>query len=95
MQLRPEVYQQAEEELKVLLADLISEVENGMDYDEAVKKAYILIYQSVNPSFNPDEQFAMDICYQDIPAVDTAKFTVVRKLLLNVQLNVQLNAQVA
>ncbi|MCH5213428.1 MAG: hypothetical protein J1G06_10475 [Oscillospiraceae bacterium] len=85
MQLRPEVYQQAEEELKVLLADLISEVENGMDYDEAVKQAYILIYQSVNPSFNPDEQFALDICYQDIPAVDMAKFTVARRLLLDAQ----------
>ena len=40
MQLRPDAYAQAEEELKVMLADLIAEVQNGKDYTQAVKEAY-------------------------------------------------------
>ena len=82
MQLRPNAYAQAEEELKVLLADLITEVQNGKDYVEAVKEAYIRIYQSVDASFNYDEQFSLDTCYRDIPAVDMAMFAVARKLLI-------------
>ena len=46
VQLRPEAYAQAEEELKVLLADLITEVQNGKDYEEVRKEAYIQIYKS-------------------------------------------------
>ena len=82
MQLRPYAYAEAEEELKVLLADLIIEVQNRKDYMEAVKEAYIRIYKSVNPSFDYDEQFSLDTCYRDIPAVGNEKFTVARKLLL-------------
>lgn len=85
MYLRPEVYAETEEQLKVLLSDLITEVENGKDFDTALKEAHIKIYQSVNPSFNPDEQFSIDTCYRDIPAVDMAKFTVARKLLNGVK----------
>lgn len=81
MYLRPEVYAEAEEQLKVLLADLITEVENGKDFDTALKEAHIKIYQSVNPSFNPDEQFSIDTCYRDIPAVDMAVFNRAHKLL--------------
>lgn len=80
-QLRPDAYTQAEEELKVLLADLITEVQNGKDYNEAQKEAYIKIYQSADASFNYDEQFSLDTCYRDIPAVGMEKFTVARKLL--------------
>ncbi len=82
MMLRPDVYAQAEEQLKVLLEDVINKVKNGMDMDTAIKAAYEKIYQSVNPSFNYDEQFSLDTCYRDIPAVDMAMFTVARKLLL-------------
>ncbi len=82
MRLRPEVYKQAEEELKILLADLIVEVQNGKDYMQAVKEAYIKIYQTVDPSFNYNEQFSLDTCYRDVPAVGGEKFTVARKLLL-------------
>ncbi|NDO18691.1 hypothetical protein FMM68_03370 [Lachnospiraceae bacterium MD329] len=82
MQLRSEAYAQAEEELKVLLDDLIIEVQNSKDYIEAVKEAYEIIYKSVNPSFNYDEQFSLDTCYRDIPAVGMVKLTVARKLLL-------------
>ena len=81
-QLRPDAYAQAEEELKVLIADLIIDVQNGKDYIEAVKEAYNKIYQSVDASFNYDEQFSLDTCYRDIPAVGMEKFTVARKLLL-------------
>ena len=83
--LRPEAYAQAEEQLKVLLADIIKEVENGMDMDTAIKAAYEKIYQSVNPTFNYDEQFSLDTCYRDIPAVGMEMFTVARKLLNDAQ----------
>lgn len=82
MQLRPDAYVQAEEELKVLLADLITDVQNGKNYIEAFKKAYEIIYKSADASFNYDEQFSLDTCYRDIPAVGMEKFTVARKLLL-------------
>lgn len=85
MQIRPETYAQTEMELKILLADIITEVQNGKDYNEAQKEAYIKIYQSVDPSFNYDEQFALDTCYRDIPAVGIEKFTIARKLLLEAQ----------
>lgn len=80
-QLRPDAYAQAEQQLKVSLADIITEVENGMDMDTAIKAAYEKIYQSVNISFNYDEQFSLDTCYRDIPAVGMEMFTVARKLL--------------
>ena len=82
MMLRPDVYAQTEEQLKVLLANIINEVKTGMDMNTAIKAAYEKIYQSVNPLFNYDEQFSLDTCYRDIPAVDMAMFTVARKLLL-------------
>ena len=82
MQLRPDAYAQADEELKVLLADLILAVQNGKDYGEAVKEAYIRIYQSVDASFDYDEQFSLDTCYRNIPAVGMEKLTVARKLLI-------------
>ncbi len=84
-QLRPDAYAQAEEELKVMLADLIAEVQNGKDYTQAVKEAYEIIYKSVDVSFNYNEQFSLDTCYRDIPTVGNEKFTVARKLLLEAQ----------
>ncbi|MDO5398837.1 MAG: hypothetical protein Q4G33_13005 [bacterium] len=83
--LRPDVYAQAEKQLKILLADIIIEVENGMDMNTAIKAAYEKIYQSVNPSFDYNEQFSLDTCYRDIPAVDMAMFIVARKLLNDAQ----------
>ena len=77
-QLRPDAYAKAEEELKVLIADVITAVQNGMDIDTATKTAY----QSADTSFNYDEQFSLDTCYRDIPAVGMEMFTVARKLLL-------------
>ena len=81
MYLRPEVYQAAEDRLKVLLADTITEVENGMDVNTAIKEAHTKIYQSINPVFDPEVQFSIDTCYRDIPAVDMAVYNRTRKLL--------------
>ena len=64
--LRPEVYRQYEEYLKVLHADILTDVRNGRDLENARKAAYEQIYQSVNPSFNYDKQFLLDICYHNI-----------------------------
>jgi hypothetical protein len=83
MYLRADVYAQDEEYLKILLADILSDVENGKDFEEARKEAYIRIYQAANPSFNAEEQFSIDTCYRDIPAVDMAMFNRARKLLTN------------
>ena len=81
MYLRPEVYQEAEEWLKILLADAITEVENGLDLVTAIKEAHTKIYQSINPAFDPEVQFSIDTCYRDIPAVDMAVYNRTRKLL--------------
>ena len=84
MYLRPDFYIQAEEKVKLLIADIIQEVENGTtDYDTAVKKSTERIYQSVNPYFNYDEQMALDTCYRDIPSIDSVYFNRARKLLQN------------
>lgn len=83
MYLRPEYYTQTEENLKILLSDLIADVENGTkDYGTARKEAYIKILQYVNPSFSL-ENIQGDFCYWDIPAVDGAYFNRARKLLQN------------
>jgi hypothetical protein len=81
MLLRPEVYAQYEEYLKTLLADLITEVENGSDYKNAQETAYLRIYQSADTSYTPRD-YATDFCYIDTPPVDSAMFYAARKLLL-------------
>lgn len=82
MYLRPEFYAENEAKLRILLSDLILEVENGTkDYMTAKNEAYIRLYQSVDPNFNPDEQYSLDVCYQDIPPVADAMFTIARKIL--------------
>lgn len=86
MYLRPEYYRNAEEIVKITIADLIASVANGtMTYNEAKKQAYIRIYQSINPAFNPEDCYMTDFCYWDIPAVDSAYFNRARKLLLNAE----------
>lgn len=80
--LRPEYYAAAEAQVKALISDIIADVENGKEYESARKAAYTRIYQSVNPSYNPEEYFMVDFCYWDVPAVDSAMFNRARKLLL-------------
>lgn len=82
MYLRPEAYAQAEEYLKVLLADLIIEVQNGMDPEEARKLAYKRIYMSIDPGYDPTALIGTDFCYLDMPTIDRALFTTARKLLI-------------
>ena len=83
MYLRPDYYAQTEENLKLLLSDLITEVENGIkDYDTARKEAYIKILQFADPHFSI-ENVQGDFCCWDIPAVDGAYFNRARKLLQN------------
>lgn len=79
--LRPDYYAQTEEKLMVLLIDLLVEVQNGKDYNTAYDEARIIIYKAADASFNPDTDMVGDFCYWNIPPVDSAEFTVARKLL--------------
>lgn len=84
MYMHPEFFAKAEEKLKVLLADIIADVANGTkDSRKAIEEAYERIYQTVDSSFNYDEQMQIDSCYRDIPSVSASYFTVARKLILN------------
>lgn len=84
MYLRPEYYAEKENAVRVLISDLINEVEIGAtDYKTAEKQAYTRIYQTAEPTFNPDTDCVGDFCYWDIPAVDGALLTQARKLLKN------------
>jgi len=83
MYLRPNFYIENEEKVRVIIADVITQYANGeIDYTKAEFNARVKIYQSVNPAFNPDEEFAKDTCYRDIPSVDNSLFTIARKLIL-------------
>lgn len=84
MYLRPGYYAEKETEVKALIQDLITAVESGTaDYAAAKQEAYIRIYQSANPAYNPEVDKAGDFCYWDIPAADSVMFTQARKLLKN------------
>lgn len=83
--LRPDYYAQTEEKLRIVLADLMIEVENGKDYNTAYNEARIMIYQAADASFNPDTDMVGDFCYWNVPAVDSADFTIARKLLNKAQ----------
>ncbi len=87
MYLRPDCYKQIEEKLKALLADLIVDVQNGKDFDIAIDEAHTLIYKSADPTYDPAVDRVGDFCYWDIPAVDSAEFTVARKLLFEAMQN--------
>lgn len=66
----------------MLLADLLVEVANGKDVAEAQKEAHILIYRSIDPSFDPNNYVGIDTCYQpDLPAIDRAYFNRAVKLI--------------
>ena len=84
MYLRPEYYAEKENTVRVLISDLINEVEIGAtDYKTAEKQAYTRIYQMAEPTFNPDTDCVGDFCYWDIPPIDSALLTQARKLLKN------------
>lgn len=84
MYLRPEYYAEKENTVRALISDLINEVEIGAtDYKTAEKQAYTRIYQTAEPTFNPDTDCVGDFCYWDIPPIDSALLTQARKLLKN------------
>lgn len=83
MYLRPNFYIENEEKVRTIIAEVIMQYANGeIDYNTACFSARVKIYQSVNPAFNPDEEFAKDTCCRDVPSVDSSLFTIARKLIL-------------
>lgn len=83
MYLRPDFYINNIERVKNIIAPVIGDYKSGsITYTEAEYNARIAIYQSVNPAFNPDIDFAKDTCYRDIPSVDSSLFIIARKLLI-------------
>ncbi len=83
MYLRPEFYAQNEDKVWRLISDVLEAYKLGrIDYNEAKKRSYEEIYQSVDASFDYDTEFAKDTCYRNIPSVDNSLFTIVRKLIL-------------
>jgi len=86
MHLRPDVYAAYESYVKVLLADLITEVETGVKtYKDAKKEAYDRIYKAVDPNYDPNERMFVDFCYWDVISVDGAVFNRARKVLLDAE----------
>lgn len=86
MYLRPNFYTENEGKIRAIIADVVTQYTNReVDYTKACFNAYVKIYQSVTPHFNPDEEFAKDICYRDIPSVDSSLFTIARKLILEAE----------
>ena len=83
MYLRPEFYTQNEDKVRHLISEVLEAYKLGrIDYNEAKKRAYEKIYQSVDASFDYDREFAKDTCYRNIPSVDNSLFTIARKLIL-------------
>ena len=83
MYLRPEFYNQNEEKVRQLISEVLEAYKLGIiDFNEAKKRAYEKVYQSVDASFDYDREFAKDTCYRNIPPVDNSLFTIARKLIL-------------
>ena len=84
MYLRPDFYANNLEKVRAIIAPVIEDYKSGkITYAEAEFNARNMIYQSVNPSFNPDVEYKKDPIYRDIPSVDNSLFILARKLLLN------------
>ena len=81
--LRPNFYAENVERVRSIIASVIEDYKSGkITYTEAEFNARVKIYQSINPSFNPDIEFAKDPIYRDIPPVDNSLFAIARKLIL-------------
>lgn len=86
MYLRPNFYIENEKKVRDIIAEVITQYANGeIDHAKAELNAWVKLYQFVNPTFNPDEEFAKDTCYRDIPPIDNGMFTIARKLLLEIK----------
>ena len=71
------------EKVRVIIAPVIDDYKSGkITYSEAEFNARNMIYQSVNPSFNPAVEYMKDPLLRDIPSVDNSLFILARKLIL-------------
>ena len=83
MYLRPGFYANNLEKVRVIIAAVLEDYKSGkITYAEAEFNARNRIYQSVNPSFNPDVEYMKDPLSRDIPSVDNSLFILARKLIL-------------
>jgi len=83
MYLRPDFYANNLEKVRTIIAPVIEDYKSGkITYAEAEFSARNMIYQSVNPSFNPDVEYMKDPLSRDIPSVDNSLFILARKLIL-------------
>ena len=83
MYLRPDFYANNLERVRTIIAPVIEDYKSGKTtYAEAEFNARNMIYQSVNPLFNPDVEYMKDPISRDIPPVDNSLFILARKLLL-------------
>lgn len=81
--LRPNSYDENVGRISNIIGSVIEDYKVGkITYTEAEFNARVKIYQSINPSFNPDIEFAKDPIYRDIPSVDNSLFAIARKLIL-------------
>ena len=81
--LKPNFYAENVERVRRIITSVIEDYKDGkITYAEAEFNARVKIYQSINPSFNPDVEFAKDPIYRDIPSVDNSLFAIARKLIL-------------
>ena len=83
MYLRPDFYKDNLEKVRVIISPVIEDYKSGkISYAEAEFNARNRIYQSANPSFNPDIEYMKDPLSRDIPSVDNSFFILARKLIL-------------
>ena len=83
MYLRPNFYKDNLEKVRVIIAPVIEAFKSGkITYAETEFHARNRIYQSVNPSFNPDVEYMKDPLSRDSPSVDNSLFILARKLIL-------------
>ena len=81
--LRPDFYVNNLEKVRIIIAPVIEDYKSGkITYAEAEFNARTKIYQSLNPSFNPNVDYMKDPLSRDIPSVDNSLFILARKLLL-------------
>lgn len=83
MYLRPDFYAENVEKVRAIITPVIEDYKSDkITYSEAEFNARNKIYQSINPSFNPDVEYMKDPIYRDIPPVDNSLFRIAKKLLL-------------
>ena len=83
MYLRPEFYANNLEKVRIIIAPVIEDYKSDrITYAEAEFNARNRIYQSANPSFDPNVEYMKDPLSRDIPSVDNSLFILARKLIL-------------